>query len=86
MTETKTTKTKTKKTEKTNRTVKCWCGCGGLRTKRFLPGHDARLKGVLQRAFRSGKLAAKQKALVADLGWERLVLTPDPAESGKDKE
>lgn len=27
----------------------CVCGCGGLTQRSFVPGHDARLKGVLLR-------------------------------------
>ena len=27
----------------------CLCGCGGTTKSRFLPGHDARLKGILSR-------------------------------------
>lgn len=53
---------------------RCLCGCGD-RTKggRFIPGHDARLKGKLQTAFRAGKLSASQKSLINDLNWSRFM-------------
>lgn len=75
-----TTATKTKKANKESNgaisvTRKCMCGCGGL-TKggKFLPGHDAKLKGTLQKSFRSDKgLNVKQKELVKNLGWTHLM-------------
>lgn len=46
----------------------CLCGCGGTTSGgRFLPGHDAKLKGALIRASRTGDAAATQK--LHDLGW-----------------
>ena len=40
-------KSKTRKARST-----CWCGCGGETSSKFMPGHDARLKGVLIRVAR----------------------------------
>ena len=53
---TKTTKTPAVKTEKT--ATPCLCNCGGTvsterKGRRFLQGHDARMKGYLQRLFKS---------------------------------
>jgi hypothetical protein len=46
----------------------CQCGCGG-QTKggRFLPGHDAKLKGKLKRAARAGDRKAADE--LARRGW-----------------
>lgn len=52
---------------------RCMCGCGGWTKSKFVPGHDARLKGILMRAEADGGMNAKQKALVADLGWEKII-------------
>ena len=62
----------------------CGCGCGELVTRRFKPGHDARLKGEMLRAYRSGDPVDKQRAqLIAnDNGWERY-LTDQPAKATK---
>jgi hypothetical protein len=60
----------------------CTCGCGGTTGGgKFLPGHDARLKSELLRAFRGEGLSAEQQQLVEQLGWERF-LTPAPAKAG----
>jgi hypothetical protein len=61
----------------------CLCGCGGAPKGSFLPGHDARLKSHLQRAFRG---EADLPSAVATLhgtadpmtiakgrGWERFL-------------
>jgi hypothetical protein len=45
----------------------CECGCGVGVTRRFLPGHDQRLKGVLRRAFDAGDQDAGTKLI--DMGW-----------------
>lgn len=52
---------------------KCTCGCGGQTQSRFMPGHDARLKGLLQKAYRNGGLSATQKTLVSQLNWDRFM-------------
>jgi hypothetical protein len=44
----------------------CECGCGAPVRRRFLPGHDAILKGRLLRAAREGDAA---RAELARLGW-----------------
>ena len=54
----------------------CACGCGD-QTKggRFLPGHDARLKGRLLAQLREGSArerATAEKALRAN-GWDRFI-------------
>lgn len=49
----------------------CECGCGAAVARRFLPGHDAKLKGALKRGLRSGDWrvrTASADALV-ELGW-----------------
>ena len=45
----------------------CWCGCGALVSRRFLPGHDAKLKSRLVSAARLGDTAAEQQ--LRELGW-----------------
>lgn len=56
----------------------CWCGCEGL-TKggRFLPGHDAKLKGRLTGTVKDATLLVKERkealARVQELGWEKFV-------------
>jgi hypothetical protein len=69
-------KTSSKKTAKTPvaDAPKCMCGCGEkTRGGRFLPGHDARLKGRLQKKFRDTGLNAQEKELVNSLGWMRFM-------------
>jgi predicted nuclease with RNAse H fold len=44
----------------------CECGCGAPVRRRFLPGHDAKLRSRLLQAEASGVSAAKQ---LTDLGW-----------------
>lgn len=65
---------------KSQSTNTCLCGCGAPVKRRFLPGHDARLKGQLQRAYRSGTNAEKAKAerLALELGWMQY-LTDSPS-------
>jgi hypothetical protein len=48
----------------------CECGCGAAVRRRFLPGHDARLRGRLVREARAGDLA---HAELARLGWLRYI-------------
>lgn len=64
-----TTKDKIAKTAKTAQAdyAECLCGCGQEVAKRFKPGHDQRLKGILRRAFDSGDAGAGEKLI--DLGW-----------------
>jgi predicted nuclease with RNAse H fold len=45
----------------------CGCGCGSPVSRRFLPGHDAKLKSHLLRAARLGDTDAKQR--LRRLGW-----------------
>lgn len=44
----------------------CECGCGAPVRRRFLPGHDARLKSALLRDLRAGEAARRD---LARLGW-----------------
>jgi hypothetical protein len=44
----------------------CECGCGAPVRRRFLPGHDAKLRSALLRAEASGKSASRR---LAELGW-----------------
>ena len=56
----------------------CWCGCEGM-TKggRFLPGHDAKLKGRLTKMVKDTTLPRQDRkdalAEIQQLGWERFV-------------
>jgi hypothetical protein len=57
----------------------CRCGCGGwTRGGRFLPGHDARLKGQLLRAARGldNSVYGRDEAVdaLARLGWSHFLL------------
>ncbi len=45
----------------------CGCGCGAPVRRRFLPGHDAKLKSRLLGAWRAGEPAAADR--LRDLGW-----------------
>ena len=45
----------------------CGCGCGALVRRRFLPGHDAKLKSQLLADWRRGDLAAKER--LGELRW-----------------
>jgi predicted nuclease with RNAse H fold len=45
----------------------CGCGCGATVSRRFLPGHDAKLKSRLLREARSGDTVAEQH--LRRLGW-----------------
>lgn len=45
----------------------CGCGCGASVRRRFLPGHDAKLKSRLLRSWRDGDIAAGEQ--LRDLGW-----------------
>lgn len=54
----------------------CGCQCGSeTKGGRFLPGHDARLKGVLLKQLREGDArgrAAAEKQLRA-AGWDKFI-------------
>lgn len=49
----------------------CACGCGRPVRRRFLPGHDAKLKSRLVKEARSGSEAALQN--LREHGWEHFV-------------
>jgi hypothetical protein len=55
----------------------CECGCGEAVRRRFLPGHDAKLKGRLLAEARAGDRARQQ---LARLGW----LPPRPDDQERD--
>jgi hypothetical protein len=44
----------------------CECGCGGPVRRRFLPGHDTKLRSRLLRDLRAGRAASRE---LARLGW-----------------
>jgi hypothetical protein len=45
----------------------CQCGCGASVQKRFLRGHDAKLRSMLKKAEAAGNNSATQR--LDDLGW-----------------
>jgi predicted nuclease with RNAse H fold len=47
----------------------CLCGCGAAVRRRFLPGHDAKLKSRLLAAHRMGDADATRR--LSELGWLR---------------
>lgn len=51
----------------------CKCGCGTQTKSRFAPGHDAKLKGILQKVVRTGTQVERSYALqtAQQLGWEK---------------
>lgn len=51
----------------TARSTACGCGCGAPVRRRFLPGHDAKLKSRLLAAWRDGDTTAAER--LRDLGW-----------------
>jgi hypothetical protein len=55
----------------------CECGCGLPVRRRFLPGHDARLRSRLLREARAGVAARKE---LARLGWSRALDSLDAEE------
>jgi hypothetical protein len=55
----------------------CGCGCGAPVSRRFLPGHDAKLKSRLLRAARLGDTAAEQQ--LRQLDWLPADPLTDPA-------
>lgn len=53
---------------------KCECGCGKMAARRFLPGHDAKLKGQLIRtAVEGGKAGDKAREELASRGWSKFL-------------
>ena len=59
----------------------CLCGCGGLPKRgRFLPGHDAKLKGALLRRARHGDSSAL--AELRQLGWDHFLKATPPNSTG----
>ena len=48
----------------------CECGCGAPARRRFLPGHDARLRARLLHEARAGRAAADE---LRRLGWEHFL-------------
>lgn len=55
----------------------CECGCGRPVRRRFLPGHDARLRSRLLKEARAGSAARKE---LARLGWGRALDSLDAEE------
>lgn len=49
---------------------RCECGCGTPTGGKFAPGHDARLRGVLQRAFADGDDEAGRELIARGGAWE----------------
>ena len=52
----------------------CECGCGEGARRRFIPGHDAKLRSRLLRAARAGDAA---HAELSRLGWRRPIPTQE---------
>jgi hypothetical protein len=48
----------------------CECGCGAMARRRFLPGHDAKLRSRLVRTAREGSDARRD---LERLGWSRFI-------------
>jgi hypothetical protein len=57
---------------KDDATQQCWCGCQQLTSpdRRWLPGHDQRAKGIIERAAREGK-AEELSDRLKEYGAER---------------
>jgi hypothetical protein len=55
----------------------CECGCGQAVRRRFLPGHDARLRSRLLKEARAGTAARRE---LARLGWTRALEALDAEE------
>jgi predicted nuclease with RNAse H fold len=51
----------------------CLCGCGGRTHRKFVPGHDAKLRSRLEAAIRGADPDAAKEALrvFRSLGWRR---------------
>jgi predicted nuclease with RNAse H fold len=54
-------------------TTWCECGCGAEVRRRFLPGHDAKLRSQLRRRHLGGDEVATERLI--DLGWHDAVET-----------
>lgn len=50
---------------------RCGCGCGKPVKRRFLPGHDAKLKSRLLKEARGGSEAAKRN--LEENGWSHFL-------------
>lgn len=50
---------------------KCRCGCGSAVARRFLPGHDAKLKSAL--VMRARAQDTEAMAELTELGWDHFV-------------
>ena len=59
----------------------CECGCGGPVQRRFLPGHDAKLRSRLVKEARAGWAARRE---LARLGWTRALEALDTADHEED--
>ena len=62
------------KTSKTLKALKeCGCGCGRMITRKFAPGHDAKLKATLLRKAYEGDMAILEELKACDLhaDWTR---------------
>lgn len=59
--------TTTRKAAAPKELTPCECGCGGKATRRFLPGHDAKLKGQLIRQAIDGDANAEKR--LDSFGW-----------------
>lgn len=61
-------------------TKTCGCGCGAPVSRRFKPGHDAKLKSVLLKAAREGDQSALRQ--LERHGWTKFLeggtSTPKP--------
>jgi len=72
--------------KKKKQPVPCGCGCGGMTGGgKFLPGHDAKLKGRLIRQCREGTEVQKKKAraMLEELGWAKYIPKDVPAKAEK---
>lgn len=63
----------------------CECGCGTRCARRFLPGHDAKLKGALIRTVLRGTESESDAARerIARLGWSAHLAISEAAELRK---
>jgi Protein of unknown function (DUF429) len=59
----------------------CECGCGRPVRRRFLPGHDARLRARLLKEARAGVTARRE---LARLGWTRALDVLDALDAEED--
>lgn len=76
-------KAKPKRTTESVSVKECLCGCGGSPKGRFLPGHDAKLKGRLKKEALGddAEIATAAVKRLASLGWSWvLAVTPEEKE------